>query len=482
MSRDNQPDPDRRDTTLARLIADALETRAAMTSGEACPDAELVAAYAERTLDPDETARWEGHFADCARCQKVIAVLAKNAEDPVPQQGIAGLRAVVRGNEPALEPEASTAETKTTDKAPSIVRSPNRRVLWRWLVPAFGIATAAALWFVLRPTPQGLVPSAPMIAEKEAVPPPPGQRDQMSQTAVAPEFKEGSTAKHLPEGNAAAPVLSPEQEARAIDRENSTAVNRAAGENGLPPDRVRDAARNNSGDKNTLSSEPAKEGERAVPAVSPVPEQRTQSVTVTGALPAMAGKAGADAGGAAPSAALQEQAARQVPAPQASSSSRGQFSANNAIKALPLNGRDTTPAVRKPPAEPFVFSTPDGAVNWRAGAGGLIERSNDGGKTWQRQSSGVTSNLVAGTAVSETTAWIVGSAGVILRTTDGEHWKRTAFPLAVDGSVSAQPDAGRLTTDWNGIAASDALRAAVTSADGRRYVTSDGGRTWTAQP
>ena len=104
---------------------------------------------------------------------------------------------------------------------------------------------------------------------------------------------------------------------------------------------------------------------------------------------------------------------------------------------------------------------------WRLGPGGRIERSADQGRTWQEQSSGVTSDLLAGAAPSDKVAWIAGRAGVILRTTDGEHWQRVASPAAA--------------ADWTSIEASDALRSTVTSADGRHFATEDGGQTWKQQ-
>jgi photosystem II stability/assembly factor-like uncharacterized protein len=108
-------------------------------------------------------------------------------------------------------------------------------------------------------------------------------------------------------------------------------------------------------------------------------------------------------------------------------------------------------------------------LRWRAGAGGLIERSNDQGQMWQAQASGVTSDLTAGAAVSGQVAWIVGRTGVILRTTDGSNWQRIAPPP--DGAAA----------DWVAVSATDAQHATVTSSDQRRFSTADGGRTWSRQ-
>jgi hypothetical protein len=75
MSHKQPDDLERRDIALARVLAEALKQRqttpAAETKpAEACPEAELLAAYAERALGEQETARWENHFAACSRCQR----------------------------------------------------------------------------------------------------------------------------------------------------------------------------------------------------------------------------------------------------------------------------------------------------------------------------------------------------------------------------------------------------------------------------
>ena len=46
-------------------------------SGADCPDADLLAAFAENTLAPDERAKWNAHFAGCALCQRQLAALAR---------------------------------------------------------------------------------------------------------------------------------------------------------------------------------------------------------------------------------------------------------------------------------------------------------------------------------------------------------------------------------------------------------------------
>jgi hypothetical protein len=110
--------------------------------------------------------------------------------------------------------------------------------------------------------------------------------------------------------------------------------------------------------------------------------------------------------------------------------------------------------------------TPGGTVLWRLRAGGKIERSADRGITWLQQNSGVKLELLAGSAPSDAVCWLVGPAGTILRTTDGGgHWSKVVSPL---------------TGDIGGIRAEDALHATIFGAgNNARFITSDGGATWT---
>ena len=447
-----------------------------------------LAAYADHTLDADETARCETHFADCARCQNILAVLTVSAEDTLTQQELSHLRQLEdkpasSNDSPALAPKAETPIAR-----PQIVRPTQNRPPWRWLVSAFGIAAAVAMWFALRPTPPSLAPGSQiMMAEKTAVPPAPGQQEQI-QASAASQPAAPLPAKPSAVGNSTPPALAQEKEAQNLDRENfSSAANAPAKQKDALRDEASNEARSSAPpeqDKKAVSGAPAAEADRTAPVALPAPGQQTQAATVTGAVPAVtAGSAGAagGAGAAAPSAALQAQAARRAPAPQPAQPSASQLSADNAVKALPLASRNA--AMAKVAAAPIVFTTPDRGVEWRISARGSIERSTDRGKTWQPQSSGVTSDLLAGAAVSDKVAWIVGRADVILRTTDGEHWLRTTPPPVppAGGSAAGRVDAFISIEDFSGVQASDALHATITSTDGHRYTTTDGGLNWTPQ-
>jgi hypothetical protein len=165
MSFDKPDDLHSRDTALARLLAEALKSQskpAGHGRDSACPDAEVLAAYAEQGLAEEETARWENHFADCDRCQRIIAVLAASGEE-LAEAEVETLGSLAAASSTARTPVAQNAATRWT----VIWRRP---VFWRWLVPVAGIASAAALWLALRQTapPESL--SAQKIATRSEAP------------------------------------------------------------------------------------------------------------------------------------------------------------------------------------------------------------------------------------------------------------------------------------------------------------------------
>lgn len=114
-------------------------------------------------------------------------------------------------------------------------------------------------------------------------------------------------------------------------------------------------------------------------------------------------------------------------------------------------------------APAVVVAAPDGSTRWRVTQPGSIERSADGGATWERQAIDTRAILTAGTSPGPETCWLVGSGGTVLRTTDGRTWRRTSVP---DPS------------DLAAVSAKDADIATVTTVDGRVFRTTDGGLTW----
>ena len=142
------------------------------------------------------------------------------------------------------------------------------------------------------------------------------------------------------------------------------------------------------------------------------------------------------------------------PAPTAQSSSK----AANAVQP----SRDSVSAFMAKDASAEIVS-PDGRNRWRPGPPGFVEYSSDGGSTRQTLPTGVSATLTAGASPSSSVCWLVGRSGTIVLSTDGRRFQRVPFPEGVDLIA---------------VNAVDAQIATVTTADGRRFSTADGGRTW----
>ena len=111
----------------------------------------------------------------------------------------------------------------------------------------------------------------------------------------------------------------------------------------------------------------------------------------------------------------------------------------------------------------LVVASPDPGIRWRIGAGGVVDYTLDDGRTWERATTGVTIDIAAGASPSSRVCWLAGDGGLVLLSTDGRTFARVSTPVGAD-LVSVQ--------------ASDARTAVVTTADGRAFVTNDGGLTW----
>jgi len=132
--------------------------------------------------------------------------------------------------------------------------------------------------------------------------------------------------------------------------------------------------------------------------------------------------------------------------------------------------RDTSAAAKmlaQSPAPGTIIVSSNPATRFRLLFGGGVQRTADGGSTWRTEITGATETLAAGASPSPSVCWLVGPGGTVLLSTDGRTWRRLAFPEALD---------------LRSVSATDDQIATVTAADGRSFVTADGGETWSLAP
>jgi hypothetical protein len=475
-----------REETLARRVGEALDQVNLHGAGD-CPDAEVIAAYAEQALGPAESAQWEGHFAACARCRKVLRVLAASADTPLAGKEVAQVGELVA---------AVRAPVEISGRAAGRGRPIFADWRKRWLAPALGVAAVLIVWLAMRPpwrtadrgasetlvaqAPKQEVPLTPAPAVEDRlskVAPPQDQKTQPSSppdrfSANAPSFDSPSkdVAKGRADASNAFDKASPmtDEETSSLKRQekklSAPPVGREIQPQAVPPSppplpkaqaAMEGPAAPQSGPNAALGT-PASapipqaraQANEVVPATPEVPRSTRQSVTVTESAP-QAGTTSETLGGTL----------HQKPSADLPSNARN----NRALATLRPTGEFSA-----------LLKAPSGSTLWRAGNGGMIERSSDAGRTWVSQVSPSQEDWLAGTAVSDTVCWLVGRTGAIVRTTDGEHWERIAPPARAAGTDAKLPD-------WIGITALDAQSATIAASDGRMFATADGGKTWKLQ-
>jgi photosystem II stability/assembly factor-like uncharacterized protein len=103
------------------------------------------------------------------------------------------------------------------------------------------------------------------------------------------------------------------------------------------------------------------------------------------------------------------------------------------------------------------------ASRWRVLANGTVQRSATDDGPWEAVTIDPAAHIMTGVAPLPSVCWLVGRGGVVLRTSDAQHFARVPFPATVDLVL---------------IRAQDGTSATITAADGRMWSTTDEGKTW----
>jgi hypothetical protein len=384
--------------------------RASHAEAHDCPAPEVLAGYYDRSLSRSERAGLESHLVSCARCQSMMAAIAR-ADDAGPSSARAEtapggfFRFALRAAPIALVGAvlAFVVGTRTRNQ-----RAQHEREM-------IALASPAA------ETKPEFVERAPVLPPAglpaPAAPAPEALAQQAGKAALAPEARTHSAHHHKKAESSEGAPLAPEP---------NVPQRLAKAEPPPPPT-----------------------------AESPTSTSRLESFSVTRSF-----NVASSAPGAPPQA--------ETPSRQASSAER----AEAPIAAAPaLAGAGTgaaisgnTVAMASAPQMSQVAS-PDGRVVWRFGASGVILRAENS-TAWTSQPSGVISDLLAASAPSDDICWIVGKSAIVLRTLDGgAHWQMVKGPSG---------------DDFSAVTATDSNNATVTASNGNRYLTHDGGVTWSS--
>jgi hypothetical protein len=110
---------------------------------------------------------------------------------------------------------------------------------------------------------------------------------------------------------------------------------------------------------------------------------------------------------------------------------------------------------------------------WEVTASGSLQRSFDGGNSWEAinpiGSRATDAGVFRAISASGLEVWVGGSAGTLYHTADGgNHWSR----------ITPSDGASTLTGDIISILSSDALHGSVSTSSGEEWTTEDAGQTW----
>ena len=170
------------DDAVARLLRRSMASGAPDT-GKDCPDAEILSAFAERTLSDREARDVERHVASCRSCAQVLAMVI------------------------ASEPELAAA-------TPPRGFSP-----WRWAVPLATAATVAGVWVAL--TRDQMPPERPPLVTSTPSAPSASPNEQTNEPPAAPSSSPVTVQNSAPlierqaEPQAAPPAASQQRDAAA---------------------------------------------------------------------------------------------------------------------------------------------------------------------------------------------------------------------------------------------------------------------------
>jgi len=471
-----------------------------------CPGTDILAAYSEQSLDADETAHYELHFSTCPKCREQLAAIFRT-------QSVRDVPAEVEVLARAAAPRAVASSPVAT--APAATKSAPLQRSWtlhlRWAAPVAAILILVAVVSRQRlarvshvlPSENQVAMSRPEVAPKsladqttkqyEVVPPASPPAELKTQTAQQgrleadkrPAQSNSQQTGALVAGNRARISPNRLQSNTRADLDAAYSQNQLADNSRVNDQMQRKIESRHTSDDMSASLEKSAREQAPAPAKAPAPAETVNSLDQT----PKATTSTVEVYSAAQSVAVPAPpAATPQPKPEAAPAGAPSMTTTESVRAGKLskekkdapqaaggaagggvgagiggyaNSKSAIVTVHSGAAP--VIQSQDANVQYRIAGGARIERSEDSGATWQGQRMKAASQILAGAVPSENVCWLVGRAGAILLTTDGKSWKK----------ISPPADA-----DFVAVTASDASSAAVTTADGRIFRTTDGGQSW----
>jgi hypothetical protein len=450
---------DDRDRQLEKALARQLRSDAV---DAACPDAETLAAYHERTLSLGEMAQWKQHIAECARCQETLNLVEEShvlqgseEKNRKMLELVGGEFAAAAVSRMPLNEGVRAALPVSRDSAAT--QTPKRAAALRWVVPVGALAAGLLVWVGVRETQQN---KAMKSAQREVA-------ENRPSVSSAPAAAAPTPGTALPDEYQSAQAQS--RSLDALRRQDTTLSmtkpagprnKKSAAGGAAPVLRVPTLDK----DKREEDAKALKDLSASMTAPAPtapldVNNYAAQNREVPPRQKPQATPAGARGVTANEAANTGRMLAQQNQVARAPAQNTQTLEVTEAGGALSQSVGDVLPEGGT------IIVAPNDAYSWRVGSNGKIEHSTDNSRTWMLQKSGVTTDLSAGSATSGKVCWVVGKAGTVLLTTDrGKHWKQLTSPTK---------------EDLGGVNAVDDKRASVwTVSHSKSFETNDGGATW----
>ena len=468
----------RRDAAGARNEADAQAVPDEAVGAVECLDAATLAAFHEGTLAGSEIVVVKEHVANCSQCQKILMQLEATDEIPLPaeagedlkmRESVLSTGGLYVDYAARQTPNLTVAGQPTPAlKAPHDISTGRGFKALRWAAPAGAIAAGLLIWIVVRDNKVQNThfenvqvaqqqPTEERPATLRALPASPALEPATKITQLNEKRKDDSTGKRPAKESGA--LRAPKYSSSAAAANEAGAVSSDASPNAIAR-QLPANSRDHSSLEATKNKPPEILSRQTDVSVTAAPAAAATTPLTSGAPRAKS----ATSAGNVPTAIATDRANTGTVEPP--------LNGNGGIELLQTEQGEVTDKLEPPAAlkkvgleNPKVILASNTTVRWRLLSAGRIEQSVDSGITWVPQNSGVTAELLAGSAPSESVCWIVGRSGAVLRTTDGGgHWYKVVSPIRADIA---------------GVQAADAMTAEIFSADkSSRFVTHDGGATW----